>query len=186
MKKIITLILVAGWVLTSYSQEVIQLEETTLNFEPTGEIVFEDYSNGIVRVKENYQRQFQSNAIAFINENFDLNRFRKESGNDDGDIYLTVNSSNGHLRAVYNKNNELVKTFQRFNDVPLPSDVRNQVYASYAGWTLTKDRYIAYGEGSNIDSEKYIVFLERGNEREKIKVTPSRSSISGVASIEKY
>ncbi len=186
MKKIITFILVAGWVLTSYSQEVIQLEETTLNFEPTGEILFEDYSNGLVKVKENYQRQFQKDAIAFVNENFDLDRFREESGNDTGYIYLTVSSSNGHLQATYNGDNELVKTYQRFKDVPLPYDVRNQVYANYAGWTVTKDKYIASGTMSNIDSEKYIVHLERGNEREKIKITPARSSITGVASVEKF
>lgn len=186
MKKIITFILVAGWVLNSYSQEVIQLEETTLHYEPTGEIVFEDYSNGIVKVKENYQRQFQSNAIAFINENFDLKRFREESGNMSGNIYVTVTSSNGQLRAVYNDKDELVKTYQQFKNVPLPYDVRNQVYANYLGWTLTKDKYIASGREANIDDEKYIVHLEKGKERTKLKIIPARSSVTGVASVEKY
>ena len=40
MKRILTLILIAGWALTTYSQKVIQLEETKLNFDPTSEIVF--------------------------------------------------------------------------------------------------------------------------------------------------
>ncbi|QYA26511.1 hypothetical protein G3I01_13710 [Gramella sp. MT6] len=186
MKKIITFILVAGWVLNSYSQEVIQLEETTLHYEPTGQIVFEDYANGIVKVKENYQKQFQSNAIAFINENFDLLRFREESGNKDGDIYITVKSSNGQLNAMYNDKNELVKTFQKFKNVPLPFDVRNQIYTNYLGWTLTEDKYIASGLKGNIDNEKYIVYLEKGNQREKLKVIPARSSVTGVASIEKF
>ena len=78
MKKFITFLLLAGWFITTYSQNVVQLEETTLTFEPTGQIVFEDYKNGVVKVKENYQAQFQSNAIAFVKENFDINRFRKE------------------------------------------------------------------------------------------------------------
>ena len=186
MKKIITLILVLSWVLTAHSQDVIQLEETQVNFEPTGEIVFENYADGIIKVKENYQRQFQSNAIAFIHENFDLERFRKESGGLDGDIYITVSSSNGALNALYNQDNELVNTFQKFHNVPLPFDVRNQVYASYKGWTITKDKYIAYGRESNIDNEKYIVYLEKDNKREKIKITPARSSVNGVASIEKF
>ena len=186
MKKIITFILVAGWVLTSYSQDVIQLEETTLNYEPTAEVVFEDYSNGIIRVKESYERQFQSNAIAFINENFDLNRFRKETDNKNGDIYITVSSSNGQLNVKYNKNNQLVKTFQKFKNVALPFEVRNQVYASYMGWTLAKNKYIAFGKSDNIDVEKYIVYLEKGKERTKLKIIPARSSVTGVASIEKF
>ncbi len=185
MKKLITLFFVVAWVFTSYSQ-VIELEETTLHFVPTGEIVFEDYAEGIIKVKEKYNHQFQSNAIAFINENFDLNRFRLESGNDTGDIYITVKSSNGRLDAIYNDDNELVSTFQQFKNVPLPYDVRNQVYASYQGWTIVKDKYIAYGKDSNIDQEKYVVYLEKGNDREKIKIIPSRSSMTGVASIEKF
>ncbi|SDS41458.1 hypothetical protein [Christiangramia echinicola] len=186
MRKIITLILVLSWVFTANSQNVIQLEETQVNFEPTGEIVFENYANGIIKVKENYQRQFQSNAIAFIHENFDLNRFRKESGNEDGNIHITVTSSNGQLSAVYNEDNELMKTYQKFHNVPLPFDVRNQVYAGYKGWTITKDKYIAYGKESNIDHEKYVVYLEKDNKREKIKITPARSSVTGVATLEKF
>ncbi|MBT8319161.1 MAG: hypothetical protein KJP01_03445 [Gramella sp.] len=185
MRKIFTFILVAGWVLASYSQDVIELEEATVSFEPTGVIVFEDYSEGIVKVRENYQKQFQLNAIAFVNENFDINRFREESGNNDGDIYVTVKSSNGLLSAMFDKNNELVKTYQKFKNVPLPFDIRNQVYANYEGWTITKDIYTATGLQSNIDKEKYIVFLTKDNKREKIKIIPARSSVTGVASLEK-
>ncbi|GAA4323121.1 hypothetical protein GCM10023115_51640 [Pontixanthobacter gangjinensis] len=186
MKKLITFVLLAGWVLTAYSQKVIELEETTLTFEPTGEVVFEDYANGIVKVRENYAAQFQSNAIAFINENFDINRFRKESGNLNGDIYVTVTSPKGHLNARYDDKNQLVSTFQKFEDVPLPFEVRNEVYANYMGWTLTKDKYIASGTEGNIDKEKYIVYLEKGSEREKLRITPARTSTTGVAMVEKF
>ena len=186
MKKIITFVLLAGWVLNSYAQEVIQLEETTLTFEPTGEIVFEDYENGIVKVKEKYQAQFQSDAIAFLNENFDIKRFREESGNPRGDVYVTVMSSNGKLNAIFNDRDELERTSQVFKDIALPYDVRNQVYANYEGWTLKKDKYIASGMESNIDKEKYIVYLERGKQKEKLKITPARSSVNGVALVEKF
>lgn len=186
MKKFITLFLAASWVLTSYSQEIIQLEETTLNFNPTGEIVFEDYQNGVVKVKETYQRQFQSNAIAFINENFDIARFRTESGNLDGDIYVTVTGSRGQLTALFDQDDQLVNTIQKFKDVPLPFDVRNEVYAQFKGWTISKNKYVAYGKQANIDNEKYIVYLEKDKARERIKITPSRSSITGVATIEKF
>lgn len=186
MKKFIAFIVVAGWVLTSYSQDVIHLEETTLTFEPTAEIVFEDYANGVIKVKENYQRQFQMNAIAFINENFDINRFRQESGIDSGDIYVTVTSSNGQLNAVYNEQNQLVHTTQKFSNVPLPYDVRNQIYASNKGWVMTKNKYIAYGKMDQIDSEKYLVVMEKGNDRERLKITPARSTADGVAMVEKF
>lgn len=186
MKRFIMFMLVAGWVLNSYSQEVIQLEETTLTFEPTGQVVFEDYENGIVRVKEKFATQFQSDAIGFLKQNFDINKFREESGNLDGDVYVTITSDRGALNAIFNKDNEMVKNYQKFKDVPLPFDVRNQVYAKYQGWTLTKDKYIAFGNEDNIDEEKYLVYLEKGKDREKIKITPARSSSTGVALVEKF
>lgn len=186
MKKIITFILAAVWVLNSYSQEIIQLEETMLTFVPTGEVVFEDYANGVIKVKESYYNQFQSDAIKFVNENFNLDKYREETGNRSGDIYISVISSKGRFSATYNEDNELDGTYQKFVDIALPYDIRNQVYASYEGWTMTKNKYIASGKKANIDNEKYIVFLERGNDREKLKITPARSSITGVASIEKF
>ncbi|TRO66533.1 hypothetical protein [Christiangramia sabulilitoris] len=186
MKKIITLALVVCWVLTSYSQEIIELDETTLNFSPTGEIVFEDYQNGVLKVKETYQHQFQSNAIAFVNENFDIGRYREESGNLDGNIFITLRSPKGQLTAQFDHKNQLVNTNQKFKDVPLPFDVRNEVYAQFKGWTISKNRYFASGREANIDKEKYIVYLEKDKSREKIKITPSRSSVTGVATIEKF
>ena len=186
MKKLITFLLLAGWFLTTYSQNVVQLEETTLTFEPTGQIVFEDYKNGVVKVKENYQAQFQSNAIAFVKENFDINRFRKEAGFDSGSIYVTVTSANGILNAVFNEKNELVRTFQKFTNIALPYEIRNEVYAKHEGWTITKDKYVASGFQSNINSEKYIVHLKKGKDRERLKITPARSSVTGVAMVEKF
>lgn len=183
MKKFITLLLVAGWVLVSYSQEVIQLEETELTFTPTAEVVFEDYSNGIIKVKENFAKQFQDNAIKFLVDNFDIHRFIRESDEEFNEIKVTVKSSNGTLYATYDKNGELVNTFQKFKDVPLPSDIRNQLFASHGmGWEMLKNRYIASGKEDNIDNESYVVYMKNGNKKDKLKITPNRAT--GVASIE--
>ena len=186
MKKFITFMLaVAAGIFTSYSQEVIQLEETELTFEPTGQVVFEDYSDGIVRIKENYAKQFQSNAIRFLVENFDINRFMRESGEGNDEFRVTVKSNNGILLASYDKEGKLEKTYQKFKDVPLPAAIRNQVFAQYEGWTMTNNKYIASGMKDKIDQEKYLVHLERGKDREKLKITPASASGLSVASIKK-
>lgn len=175
--------LVAGWVLVSYSQEVIQLEETELNFKPTAEVVFEDYSNGIIRVKENFARQFQDNAIKFLEENFDIHQFLRESEEEYDQIEVTVKSSNGLLLATYDENGDLVKTYQKFKDVPLPSDIRNQLFASHGmGWAILKNNYVASGMENKINKETYVVHIKNGNSKDKLKITPNR--VTGVASIE--
>lgn len=184
MKKFITFMLVAvGFVFVSYSQ-VIQLEKVELSdFEPTAQIVFEDYANGIIKVKESYAEQFQSNAINFLVENFDIYRFMREAGEDTEQVNVTVKSSNGLLLASYDKNGELVKTYQKFKDIPLPPAIRNQVFAEYEGWTMTSNKYVASSMAEKIDKEKYLVHLQRGKDKEKLKITPSSSAGTGVAAI---
>ncbi|WP_300438109.1 hypothetical protein [Christiangramia sp.] len=181
MKKFITLILVVGWVFTSYSQKVIQLEETRLNFDPSAEIVFEDYANGIVKVKEKFSSQFHSNAISFMKKNFDVARFLEAQGLDKGGVIVTAKSSKGFITATYNDNGEIVSNFQRFKDIPLPYEVRNQVYSQFQGWTMVSNKYVASGFGEQIDKEKYSFKLEKGKKRTTMKIIPGKA-ISGVAS----
>ena len=186
MKKLIVFILAAGWFISSYSQEIIQLEETELTFEPTAKVVFEDYRNGIIRVKENYATQFQSDAVRFLKENFDIHRFIEESGEDNVQITVTMRSKKGLLMASYDGDGNLLKTFQKFKNVPIPAEVRNQVYAQYKNWELTKSKYIASGMEDKLDKEKYLLHLRNGKDREKLKITPASASGMGVATIEKY
>jgi len=183
MKRILTLILVAGWVLTTYSQKVIQLEETRLNFDPTSEIVFEDYENGIVKVKEKFATQFQANAIGFLKQNFDISKFLKSQDMNSGDVIVTATSSKGFITATFNEDGEILKNYQRFKDVALPYVIRNEIYAKYKGWSITKNKYVASGLRDQIDKQKYLIKLERGKEKARMKISPS-SSISGVASID--
>ena len=184
MKKFIMFTFMLGLVLSSYAQEIIQLEEARLNFNPSAEVVFEDYENGVVKVKENYATQFQSDAIGFTLRNFDINRFIAESNLQKGDVMVTVRSSKGYLTATYDHKGNMLATTQRFKDIALPAMVRNEVYGQYQGWTMTKNKYTASGKEDNIDKEKYIVFLENGKDREKLKITPSALSKTGVASVE--
>ena len=183
MKRILTLFLVAGWVLTTHSQKVIQLEETRLNFDPTSEIVFEDYENGIVKVKEKFATQFQANAIGFLKENFDVLRFLESQDGISGDVTVTATSTKGFITATFNEDGEIVKNYQRFKDVALPYPIRNEIYASYQGWSITNNKYVASGLRDQIDKQKYLIKLERGKEKARMKISPS-SSISGVASID--
>lgn len=183
MKKFITFLIVAGWVFTSYSQEVIQLEETELTFEPTAQIVFEDYANGIVKVKESYAKQFEDDAIKFLRENFNIFAYLRANSSEGYDqVDVTVKSSNGILLATYDEDGSLVKTYQKFKDIALPSEIRNQVYNAYGdGWTMTKNKYVASGMEDHIDREEYIVHLKNGTSKEKLKITPNRAT--GVAVI---
>ena len=186
MKKFIIFSLLCGWVLTSYSQEIIQLEEAEVNFQPTAKIVFEDMKNGKLIVKEAYAKQFESNPIRFLSENFDIAKFIE--ANEDqglGDIIVRIESSKGYLKANYDKNGDLEKTYQQFNDIVLPYELIQKLYVDNPGWSMTENKYLARSHGEEIVHEKYVIKMKDGNNSRKLKIDPlPRNTRSGVAYIE--
>ena len=60
-----------------------------------------------------------------------------------GDEYDTYTVSfyipDGKILAAYDKNGEIIRTIERFQNVKLPKDVRNAVYKRFPNWSLEKD-----------------------------------------------
>lgn len=185
MKKFIIIIFAIMLSFGAQSQDIIQLDETRINFSPTADLIFEDYPNGVVKVKEKFAAQFQSNAIGFAKANFDVHRFIDEADIQSGDVVVTLRSNKGYLEATYDEKGNLLKTSQVFKDIALPSLVRNEIFGEYMGWTMTRNKYQARGLSDQLDEEKYIVVLRKGKDRQRLKITPSKYDY-GVASIEKF
>ena len=185
MKKFIIIIFVFILSIGAQAQDVIQLDETRINFSPTANLVFEDYPNGLVKVREKFAAQFQSDAIGFTKANFDIHRFLDEADIKSGDVIVTLRSKKGYLEATYDEKGNLLKTSQMFKDIALPALVRNEVFGKYMGWTMTRNKYQARGISDQLDNEQYIVVLRKGNDRQRLKITPSKYDY-GVASIEKF
>ncbi len=140
-----------------------------------------DYDQGKFIVKEAYANQFESNAIKFVRENFDINEFMRTHKDLDADSYfVTVKSGKGYLKAKYDENGDLVNTFQKFKNVVLPADVRGEFYAKSKGWTMVKNQYIARSKGNVINEAKYLITLQKGNKKDKIKIYPKTSNMTGV------
>jgi hypothetical protein len=182
MKTLIVLLLTVCGITTGQAQKLTQLEETNVEFTPYTLIPTSNLDTYEVVVKESYVGQFSKNALKFIKENFDGSDLIKALNNPDYGTYLvSFRSSKGYLEATYNKDGELERTFQKFQNIALPYDIRNQVYISHTGWTMTKNTYVASGKKDMLDKEFYSIKLERGNKTQNIKVYPV-SSISKVAS----
>lgn len=186
MKKFITFLFVMGCIAMSYSQKVIQLEEAEISYNPTAKILFQDYANGIFIVQERYAKQFQANAVKFLVDNFDIYGFMRanEDQNFD-DVYVTLKSDSGFLKATYDKNGEIVKTFQKFKDIALPPEIREMVYSAHKDWTMTANTYTAKGKSTSLDKELYTVTVENGKNKEKLRLYPNKSGVSSVANVEK-
>lgn len=162
-------------------QEITQLEEAKVGFAPLDAKISRIGDSFSYSIEEEYSGEFSKDAIAFMKSNFDIDNFIAEFGGNEYTSYLvTFKSSKGHLAADFNGKGELIKTYQKFQDIVLPLDVRREVYMANKGWTMTSNKYIASGSGDLIEKEVYKVKLENGDQKRTIKLDPRSAGTSVV------
>ncbi|MCJ7758278.1 MAG: hypothetical protein MUP24_09025 [Gillisia sp.] len=182
MKTLIVFLLVMCGIGIGKAQ-VIQLEESKVEFAPYTIIATSGLDNYEVVIDENYIGEFSSNALKFVKENFDVNKLIQDINEPGYDSYLvSFRSSKGFLEATYNKDGEMKNSHQMFKDVLLPLEIRREVYTNYKGWTMVKNKYVASGNGDKLNKEIYRINLKKDNKRQNIKIIPSRIGSDRVVS----
>jgi hypothetical protein len=184
MKNVIFYSLLLLCVVSVKAQDITQLEETTVTFQPfvTNLDSYLDDSF-LVMVEENYAGEFSKDPIKFMKENFDIHSFisyldeHSNSGlqKRDHDYYrVTFKTDKGDLVAKFSKDGELEETSQSFKNILVPLNVRRDLYANYKGWNMVKNSYTASGKSDQIDKELYRIKLKNGNRSQIVKIVPDR------------
>jgi len=90
---------------------------------------------------------------------------------DDYDFYtVSFFIPEGKIVAAYNPEGEIIRTIERFENVKLPTAVRDAVAERFPNWTIVKDVYrVTYNqdEGAN---KSYKLKLENGDKTMRVKV----------------
>ena len=90
---------------------------------------------------------------------------------DDFDYYtVSFIIPQGKIVAAYNGKGEIMRTIERFEDVKLPSAVRNAVAERFPNWTIVNDVYkITYTQdkGANMS---YKLKLTNGDKTMRVKI----------------
>tara|TARA_R100000935_G_scaffold36316_1_gene57298 strand:- start:206 stop:757 length:552 start_codon:yes stop_codon:yes gene_type:complete len=163
------------------AQEVTLLDETRLFYAPLNVAVTQDGDSYIYKIKESHSRQFARDPIGFMNANFDIQNFIAHTADKNYNTYLvTISSADGTLEADFSKDGQLLETRQYFNNVLLPSKIRNDVFKNFRGYTLTKAKYSARTKGEILAKAIYKLKLENGKNKQTIKID-ARDSGVGVA-----
>ncbi len=182
MKTLIFSLLLIAVTTFSQAQEITELEEAKVGFAPLDSKIIRDGNSFTYRVGESYHGEFSKDAIGFMKANFDIQNFIAEFNEGNYNSYaVTLTSSKGFLSADFDKDGNLVKTYQKFKDILLPLDVRREVYMANKGWAMTTNKYVASGKGDLIETEGYKIKLQKGNQRKTIKLDP-REGRTSVAS----
>lgn len=176
----LALVLVASF---GYGQKITQLEEAKVGFAPLNVKVNEDGDSFNYVVTESYAGQFAKDPIAFMKANFDIQNFIAMHEDRDYDSYhVTFSSKQGFLKADFDRDGSLVRTFQKFKNIILPVDLRRELYSSYKGWNMTSNKYVASGRGDILEKEIYRIKLENGDQKQNIKLDPRAIGRPSVAS----
>ena len=197
MKTLIIFLLIVCGMFTGRAQ-VVQLEETKVEFAPYTVITASGLDAYEVVLDERFKGEFSNNALKFVKENFNIKEListlKKSSSNRAVDPLLAVYSggyhtfivsfriSKGNLDATYSEDGNMRYSYQTFKDVVLPLEIRRNLYANYEGWTMVKNKYVASGNGDKLDREIYRINLMKDNKRQNIKIIPSRIGSDRVVS----
>lgn len=173
MKQMVIVLLILWWIGNVEAQVVTQLEEARITYSPGINLVSDlDYVD--FQVKESYAGQFSKNPIRFVQENFNIKALLEVLDTEDLDeIQVSFVNRNGFLKATFDKEGNLVKTVQKFKNISLPGDIREQVYKDNKGWSITRNIYVATGKGPMIQKEKYRIRLKNGSKNKNIKIIPA-------------
>ncbi|MDX1544067.1 MAG: hypothetical protein R3214_08990 [Christiangramia sp.] len=166
-----------------HAQKITELEEAKVGFAPLDVEVTENGDSFTYTVNEAYAGQFVKDPIAFMKANFDIKNFISAHEDRNYDSFnLTFKSGQGFLKADFDKEGKLIRTFQKFQNIVLPLDVRRELYMANKGWNMTENRYIASGRGELLEKELYKIKIENGSRSKNIKLDPRSMGRTSVAS----
>ena len=183
MKTLVIILILAFSVSISNAQEVIQLKEAKVNFNPLSK-VDGPIKQISVKVAENVPGEFEKNPIAFVQKNFDITPYLTQTTEEQFDSYqVTFKTRKGHLLADFDQEGNLLKTSQKFENIVLPKELSSQLYKDHKGWAMVKNRVVAHGKQDKMDKAVYKVTIQNGKQKKNLKfeVTPqTRSAIVAV------
>lgn len=181
MKTLIIFITLSLTTTLMCAQEVTVLDETRLFYAPLNAAISQKGDSYVFKINESASQRFAKDPIGFMKANFDIQGFINYTANEKYNGYLvTFVSRNGSLEAEFDRKGKLLGTRQQFDNVILPREIRNDVFSTYKGYSLTKAKYSARTKGEIIAKATYSIRLDNGKEKQNLKID-ARSSGIGVA-----
>ena len=84
--------------------------------------------------------------------------------------YVSFFIPEGKIVAAYNGEGEIIRTIERFEDVKLPTSVRNAVAERFPNWTIVNDIYRVTYNQDNGANKSYKLKLKNGDKTMRVKV----------------
>ncbi|MFD1292564.1 nicotinate-nucleotide adenylyltransferase [Lutibacter holmesii] len=93
--------------------------------------------------------------------------------NDEYDSYVvSFYIPEGKILAAYNKDGNIIRTVEKFENIKLPKAVYSKILEQYPNWIIVKDVYLVNYHDQGGIHKKYKLTLENGDKRIKVKCDP--------------
>ncbi len=178
MKKIILGLLVIGLTSQVFSQVIPlpEIEITAANYKYISTIDSKDLDIDVKMLQEKIADFDLKNADFYLDE---YHTYEVIYHTYEVEFYIP----NGTILVAYDKNGEILRTIERYNDVKLPAAVKNTITTYYPEWTLKKDVYqVTYNQ--NISKKVYKVILEKEGKVLRLKIDDKGMFIGNIPSTE--
>lgn len=79
----------------------------------------------------------------------------------------------GKIVAAYDKEGNVIRTIEKFQNTKLPDAVRNAINERFPNWQMTENAFrVTYHDKKGIDHKGYKITLVNGDQIVKVKVDP--------------
>ena len=182
MRTLFIYLVLIVWAGVMQAQEITELKEAKVGFAPLSSEVTQNGDSYSFKVNEAFTGEFENDAIGFMNAYFDIDNFIA-SVEDKNYIAYQVSfvSRKGQLVADFDQEGNLKKTSQRFKNILLPAELREELYRDHAGWTMVKNVRRSHGKNGLVEKDIYRIKLKNGNNSKIVKIDalePDRSEVA--------
>lgn len=106
---------------------------------------------------ENRAARYDVTTSEVYNENFEA-------------YEVMFEQSNGTIMATYDHNGRIMESLERFKDITLPLNLRQQIAKQHPGWTIHSDIYlVSYYYDKGVDKSCKIQ-LRKGKQKKNVKI----------------
>lgn len=184
MKSIMTLLLFVGFVSSGQSQQMISMDELTINEGPALSLkVNPTTSASRFIIRERYAGQFRSNPLDFVNANFDIHRFIEENRDSGNVSYLISFSSNsGFINVRFDKKGKILSTRKEIKDVPIALENFEGPFKKYGEWKIVKSKHVETHVRGKLVQNFYKVKVTDGKKTKILKFNRINSTTGQIVS----
>jgi hypothetical protein len=162
MKKFILSLLVIGLASLAYSQDA-KLEELS-------EVVVEAVNYKYLNLSDNKEAAVPVKMLERKAAAYDVTT--KDYYQDNYDYYtVSFMIPEGKLVAVYDPDGKILRTIEKYNDIPLPDAVRRAVQDRYPNWEIAKDIYRIRYEDNRGAIKNFKLKLENGDKTIRVMMS---------------